>query len=96
MKFEVLKPFTWAGQDLKVGETLEIPDESPKIGSLARSKFIRVASALPKFVSKELPKVEEVVQEMGSEEKGRSVEVAATRDPKEIIRQAKAKAAAKK
>lgn len=104
MQFDVLKPFTWAGQELKVGDKVEIPDESPKIGPLARAKFIRhVGEALPGKVEQELPKVEEVAQEIKAEEQPPTVATesssggtTATRDPKDIIRLAKAKAAAKK
>jgi len=94
MKFEVLKPFTWAGQDLRSGGIVEIPDESTKIGSLTRAHFIRLAGSGPSV----LPKVEEVAQEIEAEKQpvSSSPVVVATRDPKEIVRQAKAKAASKK
>ena len=94
MKFDVLKPFAWAGSDLKRGDTVEIPDESPKIGSLTRSRFIRFAGNGSPSV---LPKVEEVVEEIesGSQEVLADAEEPAVRDPKEIVRQAKAKAAKK-
>ena len=90
MKFTVLKSFTWAGAKLVPGDHLEIPDESPKIGSLTRAKFIRYGEYSP---PKELPKVEEVAQEIATEEQ--PAKVVAARDPREIVRQAKAKATAK-
>ena len=92
MKFTVLKPFDWAGRSLVAGDTVEIPDESPKIGSLTRARFIRFDDGTrpPKEV---LPDVEEVAQEMAADEQPEAV--AATRDPREIVRQAKAKATAK-
>uniref|UniRef100_A0A6M3J9H9 Uncharacterized protein n=1 Tax=viral metagenome TaxID=1070528 RepID=A0A6M3J9H9_9ZZZZ len=94
MKFEVLKNFTWAGSDLKRGDTVEIPDESPKIGSLTRARFIRFSGNGSPSV---LPKVEEVVEEIesGSQEVLADAEEPAARDPKEIVRQAKAKATKK-
>ena len=96
MRFDVLKSFTWAGQELVRGDTMEIPDESPKIGSLARAKFIRIAgTALPGKVQEELPKVEEVAREIKAE----PVLMAApafARDPKRVVREAKARAGAKK
>ena len=88
MKFTVLKSFTWAGAELAKGDHVEIPDESPKIGPLTRAKFIRYGEYSPP----ELPKVEEVAQEMATE--GQPEEVA-TRSPRDIVRQAKAKATAK-
>jgi len=99
MRFEVLKPFTWAGQELVRGDTVEIPDESPKIGSLARAKFIRIAgTALPGKV--ELPRVEEVAQEIKAETQPAAERVAVgssvSRDPKKVVREAKARAGAKR
>ena len=97
MQFDVLKPFTWAGQELVAGDVVEIPDESPKIGALARSKFIRhIGEGLPGKVQKELPKVEEVAQEIKAEKQPALSPAALSRDPKAIIRQAKEKASAKK
>ena len=91
MKFTVLKPFTWAGADLGPSDHVEIPDESPKIGPLTRAKFIRYDDGTRP--PKELPKVEEVAQEMANEEPPE--EAAPVRSPREIVRQAKAKATAK-
>lgn len=92
MKFLVLKGFTWAGEDLVRGDTVEIPDESPKIGALTRSKFIRFDDGTPI----ELPAVEEVAQEIEEDLIGVSTESAPTRDPRQIVREAKAKAAVKR
>ena len=89
MKFTVLKSFTWAGAELAKGDHVEIPDESPKIGSLTRAKFISYGEYSPP----ELPKVEEVAQEMATEEEPE--EVTPVKSPREIVRQAKAKATAK-
>ena len=102
MQFEVLKSFTWAGQELVRGDMVEIPDESPKIGSLARAKFIRhVGEALPGKVQEKLPKVEEVAQEIKAEEQPSAQRIeklgfGASRDPKKVVREAKARAGAKK
>jgi hypothetical protein len=102
MKFEVIKPFTWSGQDLKAGDEVDIPDESTKIGPLARAKFIRPKGILPISVPKSPPQAEEVVDEIKAEEqnepeaKGDEPKEPSSRDPKEIVKQAKAKADAKK
>lgn len=94
MKFTVLKEFTWAGQELKVGDAVDIPDESPKIGSLVRAKFIRFGDTPPRA----LPDVKEVVAEIKAEQQP-AVQLAkqvVTRNPKEIVREAKARATGKK
>ena len=91
MQFEVLKEFTFNGRNLVRGDTLEIPDESTKIGALTRSKFIRYA---PEGVKKELPKVEQVAKEIEAERE--PVLAGVARSPKEIVREAKAKATSKR
>ncbi|MEE9158102.1 MAG: hypothetical protein V3U60_06925 [Gammaproteobacteria bacterium] len=106
MKFEVRKPFTWAGQDLQRGDTLEIPDESTKIGPLTRAKFIRFASeALPSNVQKKAPEIPVQDTALGVESAqpvfgtGDVEQVAlqptAALSPKEVVRQAKARAKSK-
>ena len=94
MKFEVRKPFTWAGQNLVRGEVVEIPDESIKIGSLTRAKFIRYAdqkAEVGKPPAPVLPTIDEVAEEMQAEE---LVPGPAVRGAKEIVRRAKARAEA--
>ena len=99
MRFDVQKSFTWNGRNLVAGDTVEIPDESSKIGPLTRSRFIRYAGITK---ATELPTVKEVAQEMVSavavEEQTASTVATAIRDLKTIVREAKerAKAAAKK
>ena len=96
MKFEVLKPFTWNGQELETGDSLEIPDESTKIGPLSRSKFMRFAGEGGNVVkAADRPPVKEVASEIAKAEGG-GVGVADRPDPKRVVREAKAKAAAKK
>lgn len=100
MKFEVLKEFTFNGKDLVRGDIVEIPDESTKIGSLTRSRFIRYAGDTK---APELPTIKEVAREMvtatisaaASEEQPAPRGAAVIRGPKEIVREAKAKAAVK-
>lgn len=96
MKFDVLKPFTWAGNDLERGDTLDIHDENPKIGSLTRSKFIRLHDETNQPV---IPKVEDVAGEMeqaNAEEPATEPDAGdtETKDPRAIVREAKQKAKA--
>lgn len=109
MEFEVLKPFGFAGQQLTRGQTVEIPETSPKIGPLARAKFIRLRGEAvvpqPEAEEKEAepaqPPVEvavgvseDRVEVNAAPEAG--AEQARSQDPKQVIREAKAKASAKK
>ncbi len=42
MEYVALKPFTWNGRDLNKGETIDIQSDHPRIGALARAKFVRI------------------------------------------------------
>lgn len=94
MKFDVLKEFDWNGKRYTVGDVIEIPDDSQKIGSMTRSKFIRVS--LPSSRSSK-PAVKQEPNKMKVAEiavQGDDV-VNDKRSPKDIIAEAKAKANSK-
>ena len=86
MDFKVMRPFKWDGRNMERGDVLEIPDESPKIGSLSRAKFIRFHSE---------PKVQPTIKEVVEEMEAVAAPVAtAVLDPKAVVRAAKERAKA--
>lgn len=102
MQFEVLRPFTWAGSALDRGDILEISDESPKIGSLVRAKFIRFeGETLPSYTQRKEAKVliaNKVAHNIEVETQpepavvGDSTGKVVSLSPREVVRQAKAAA----
>jgi len=76
MLFEVLKPMTWDGREVGRGDTIEIPDDNDRVGSLARAKFLRLAGPAKAVAVAEPP----------------APTRAKATDPRQIVREAKAKA----
>jgi len=105
MEYEVLTPFTWNGKDLTRGARIDLPDQSPRIAGLARAKFIRFPGAVELTVEKP---ANPAAPPPAQEKQAVPVSVATVsgdtarkappvgRDPKEVVRKAKANAAKKK
>ena len=100
MKFTVLKPFTWDGEKLVAGDTLEIDENDRHLYGLQKARFVvHVGNAPPRKIygapapeePVPLPTLEQVEREISQ-----VVGVSGQRqEPRSVVEAAKARAAYK-
>lgn len=94
MEYRVLRPFCWNGRMLGKGDTVDIPADHARIGSLVRARFMRFAAGMaPVMVSPQALPPSDIADNETAPAPPAGTKVRPT--PKQVVAEAKARAYSK-